>query len=177
MPDTATVDKIYDHLDFIRGVEVFLNFIPLTSVEGIRMGMEELGCTHSNQCLIFDRLMDSNPLFLTGNTDTVYASIMLDLKQDGPTVVEIPPECGPSTVNDAFFRFVTDMGMPGPDRGAGGKYLLLPPDYEGELSVSKDQKWGQSIKRKDEFIWVAEGCARSATHPYFERFKIVITLA
>jgi hypothetical protein len=76
--------------------------------------------------------MDSAPLFLTGNTDTVYASAVLDLERDGPTVVEIPPGCGPGTVNDAWFRFVVDMGIPGPDQGNGGKYLILPPDYEGQ---------------------------------------------
>jgi hypothetical protein len=58
---------------------------------------------------LFEDLMDSNSLFLTGNTDTVYASGILDLDRDGPTVVEIPPRCGPGTVNDAWFRFVIDM--------------------------------------------------------------------
>ena len=134
MPDTETVRKVYDNLDFLRGVEVFLNFIPATSIEGLRLGMVELGATRSNQCVIFDKLMDSDPLFLTGNTDTVYASVMLDLKRDGATVVEIPPKTGPGTVNDAFFRFVTDMGIPGPDKGQGGKYVILPPDYAGELN-------------------------------------------
>ena len=58
---------------------------------------------------------------------------MLDLDRDGPTVVEIPPGCGPGTVDDAWFRFVIDMGAPGPDRGQGGKYLILPPGYDGEV--------------------------------------------
>ena len=133
MPTPETVEMVYDNLDLLRGVETFLNGIPATSVEGIRLGMIELGATQSNHLLLFDHLMDSNPLFLTGNTDTVYASVFLDLKTDGPTVVEIPPSCGPGTVNDAFFRFVTDMGIPGPDKGEGGKYLILPPDYEGDL--------------------------------------------
>jgi len=57
----------------------------------------------------------------------------LDLDRDGPTVVEIPPGSGPGTVNDAFFRFVIDMGFPGPDKGEGGNYLILPPGYEGEV--------------------------------------------
>jgi len=134
MPDAATVQKAYDNLDFLRGVEVFLNFIPATSIEGMRLGMAEVGATKSNQCVIFDKLMDSDPLFLTGNTDTVYASVMLDLKRDGATVIEIPPKTGPGTVNDAFFRFITDMGIPGPDKGKGGKYVILPPDYDGELN-------------------------------------------
>ena len=35
--------------------------------------------------------------------------------------------------NDAYFRYIIDFGMVGPDQGQGGKYLLLPPDYEGEV--------------------------------------------
>ena len=83
--------------------------------------------------MIYDDLMDSNSLFLTGNTDTVYALAMLELDRDGPTVVDIPPGCGPGTVDDAWFRFVVDMGAPGPDRGQGGKYLILPPGHEGPV--------------------------------------------
>jgi hypothetical protein len=140
VPTAETTEKLYDHLDFLRGVELFLNFIPATSLEGIRLGSIERGATKSHQALIFEELMDSNPLFLTGNTDTVYCMVMLDLQADGPTVVEVPPRCGPGTVDDAFFRFVIDMGGPGPDRGQGGKYLILPPDFQGEKP--KDKKDG-----------------------------------
>jgi hypothetical protein len=133
IPTKETAALLYDNLDFLRGVETFLNGIPATSVEGIRLGMERLGLKNSNQALIFDELMDSNPLFLTGNTSTVYLSVILNLKKDGPTVVEIPQGVGPGTVNDAYFRFVVDMGAPGPDRGKGGKYLILPPDFEGDV--------------------------------------------
>lgn len=132
-PDASTVKTVYDHLDFSRGVEAFLNGIPATSIEALRRGTVDAGATKCHQVLIFEDLMDSNPLFLTGNTDTVYTAAFLDLQQDGPTVVEIPKGCGPGTVNDAFFRFVTDMGVPGPDRGEGGKYLILPPGYTGSV--------------------------------------------
>ena len=134
LPSKETVDTVYDNLDRMRGVETFLNGIPAASIEGMRLGMLEMGADTSSKAVILDQLLDSAPLFLTGNTDTVYLSAILDLKQDGPTVVEIPPNCGPGTVNDAFFRFVTDMGIPGPDRGKGGKYLILPPDYSGPLN-------------------------------------------
>lgn len=133
LPDEATVDVLYDNLLINRGVETFLNGIPATSIEGLREGQLSLGADECHKIVIFPDLLDSNPLFLTGNTDTVYALSFLDLQKDGPIVVEIPPQCGPGTVNDAYFRFVTDMGLPGPDRGAGGKYIILPPDYEGEL--------------------------------------------
>jgi hypothetical protein len=133
LPTRETADRLYDHLVFLRGVEAFLNGVPAASLEAMRRGMAEMGGVRSHQCVMFDRLLDSSALFLTGNTDTVYASVVLDLERDGATVVEIPPGCGPGTVNDAWFRFVIDMGGPGPDRGQGGKYLILPPDYDGDV--------------------------------------------
>jgi hypothetical protein len=136
IPTADTAQKVYDNLDFLRGVEVFLNFMPAASIEAIRLGNAELGATRSNQAIIFDQLLDSAPLLLTGNTDTVYCIAMLDLETDGPTVVEVPPGSGPGTVDDAYFRFVVDMGGPGPDQGRGGKYLIVPAGYKGELPNS-----------------------------------------
>ncbi len=132
-PTQSTADLLYDHLDFLRGVEVFLSCVPAASLEAMRIGMEEVGVSACHQVGILDRLLDSTPLFLTGNTDTVYVSGILDLERDGPTVVEIPPGCGPTTVNDAWFRFITDMGRPGPDRGQGGRYLIVPAGYDGRV--------------------------------------------
>lgn len=133
LPDEDTVAKVYDNLDRIRATQAFLDMVPLASIEGMRRGMESVGVDASNKILLYSDLMDSNSLFLTGNTDTIYALAILDLKRDGPTVVEIPAGAGPGTVNDAYFRFVIDMGAPGPDRGKGGKYLILPPDYKGAI--------------------------------------------
>lgn len=133
VPTAETTQKLYDHLDFMRGVEAFLTFVPAASIEAMRRGYAEMGGTKSNQAVIFDNLMDSNPLFLTGNTDTVYCMGILDLEADGPTVVEVPPGSGPGTVNDAYFRFIVDMGFPGPDKGKGGKYLIVPAGYKGAL--------------------------------------------
>lgn len=132
-PSEETATKVFDHLDFMRAVEVFLQCIPAASIEGLRRGLTAAGCDAAHKIGVADQLMDSNSLFLTGNTDTVYALALLDLDRDGPTVVEIPAGCGPGTVNDAWFRFVTDMGAPGPDRGAGGSYLLVPSGYDGEI--------------------------------------------
>ena len=132
-PDEETVSKVYDNLDRTRATQAFLDMVPLASIEGLRRGMESVGVDASHKILLYNDLMDSNSLFLTGNTDTIYAIGMLDLQRDGATVVEIPSGAGPGTVNDAYFRFVIDMGAPGPDRGKGGKYLILPPGYEGAV--------------------------------------------
>ena len=133
LPDEDTVAKVYDNLDRIRATQAFLDMVPLASIEGMRRGMESVGVDASNKILLYSDLMDSNSLFLTGNTDTIYAIGILDLERDGPTVVEVPAGAGPGTVNDAYFRFVIDMGAPGPDRGKGGKYLILPPGYKGTI--------------------------------------------
>ncbi|MBL4797599.1 MAG: DUF1254 domain-containing protein [Oleispira sp.] len=169
IPTKETLKKVYDNLDFIRGVDVFLNFIPANSVEGIRIGMKSLGVDDSNKILIFDNLMDSNPLFLTGNTDTVYAAAMLDLEKDGVTVVEIPAGAGPGTVNDAFFRFVVDMGAPGPDAKKGGMYIILPPDYKGDFKPTlngmqdrgKDTRVSIKVGGVDKKVWIAQSTSYS----------------
>lgn len=140
VPTEETARLAFDNLDFLRGVEVFLNLVPAASIEALRRGSVALGATRSHQVTIYDQLADSNPLLLTANTDTVYAIAVLDLETDGPTVVEVPPGSGPGTVNDAYFRFVVDMGAPGPDRGKGGKYLIVPAAYDGALP--KDVKDG-----------------------------------
>ncbi len=133
IPTKTTATQLYDHLDYVRGFETFMNGMPAASLEAMRRGHESVGIEKFNQVAIFDDLMDSNSLFLTGNCDTVYCSSFFNVSKDGPMVIEIPPKTGPGTVNDAFFRFVIDTGPPGPDRGEGGKYLILPPDYEGEV--------------------------------------------
>jgi hypothetical protein len=173
IPTEKTAALLYDNLDFLRGVETFLNGLPATSLEALRLGLAALGARNSSQVVIFDQLMDSNPLFLTGNTSTVYCVPFLDLKKDGPTVVEIPAGAGPGTVNDAFFRFVIDMGPPGPDRGKGGKYLILPPDYEGDAPegyfTAKSTSWVNWVALRG---FLVDGKPDAATKMWKEGLKI-----
>jgi hypothetical protein len=129
-PDKATVEKVYDNLDFERGLDAYLTALPAVSIEGVRRGLGEFG--PANQTVVIsEQLLDSKSLFLTANTTTPYTLVYLDTK-DGPLVLDIPPEVlGP--IDDAWFRWVTDVGITGPDKGKGGKYLLLPPDFKGEV--------------------------------------------
>jgi hypothetical protein len=129
-PSAATVQKMYDNLDFERGVEAFLTAMPGASVFALRQGFREAGCGEGAIC-IMENLMDSKSLFLTPNTETVYALFWLDLK-NGPIVVESPANTL-GIVDDFWFHYVTDMGNAGPDKGKGGKYLFLPPEYKGTI--------------------------------------------
>ena len=132
-PTKATVDKVYEELDRQRATQLYLDLFPALSVHGILKGqVRDLGVRSSSDILVTPTKMNSTPLWLTGNTDSIYAWMTLDLKVDGPTVMEIPPNVmGP--LDDANFRFVVDFGATGPDKGKGGKYLILPPDYEGDV--------------------------------------------
>jgi hypothetical protein len=129
LPDKETVEKVYEHLDFMRGVEVFLTCMPGASMCAFRQGLRD-GSVIGGSIGITETLMDSKSLLLTANADTVYASADLDLT-DGPVVVESPPNVL-GIVNDAWFRYVADLGNAGPDRGRGGKFLFLPPGFKGE---------------------------------------------
>ena len=129
-PDDATVQKLYDNLDFQRGVQAFLTATPGASMAGMRAGLRKLGAVDGTVA-IFETLMDSKSLWLTPNTETVYASTWLDLK-NGPVVVESPPNTL-GIVDDFWMHYVADMGNAGPDRGKGGKFLFLPPGYTGDV--------------------------------------------
>lgn len=132
MPLPDTVARSYDALDLLRGIEVFLNCVPGASMVAIRRGLRSIGVEESSVIAYTDPRLTSAGLFLTGNTDTPYGMTFLALDRDGPTVIE-SPENSLSVVDDLWFRYVTDMGIAGPDKGKGGKFLFLPPDHDGDV--------------------------------------------
>ena len=132
-PSAATARKVYDELVYVRGIDAFMNSFSGASAYAIREGFHSIGA-EDNTVVIFSELMDASSLFLTANADTVYNLAVLDLTK-GPLVIEVPPmQLG--TLNDMWFGWIIDIGGPGPDRGAGGKYLILPPDYDGPVPDS-----------------------------------------
>ena len=129
-PSAETLSKIYDNLDFTHVFDALLNTFQGVNMAAIRRGFLSIG-VKDNELLIFSKLMDANSLFLTANADTVYFLGVVDLS-NGPMVLEAPPKAL-GTLDDFWWRWVIDFGAPGPDRGEGGKYLLLPPGYDGPL--------------------------------------------
>jgi len=129
-PDDATVEKLYDNLDFQRAVQAYLLAIPAVSQAANRNEILKLGPANTT-VPIFENRMDSKSLFLTPNTQTPYSWMWFDLR-NGPVVLESPPKVL-GAINDMWYRWVIDIGFTGPDKGAGGKFLLLPPGYDGEI--------------------------------------------
>ena len=131
-PTAASADALLDQLRFNRAIEVYLTQIPAVSVAAEHRGLANFGAKRPNQIVIWESLMDAETVLLTANTETVYALGHLDLKTDGPTVVEAPPKMLGFAM-DALQRYLVDIGPPGPDKGQGGKYLFLPPGYAGAV--------------------------------------------
>ncbi len=123
LPETAK--KVYDYLDTARACDAFLKGMPGCSLLALIDGAHSIGAVEAHEVMIFDKLMDAKSLFLTGNASTVYCIPDLDLKRDGPTVVEVPDGLL-GAANDAWFRFINNFAV-------GGKYLYLPPGYDGPV--------------------------------------------
>jgi hypothetical protein len=129
-PTKETVSKTYDFLDTARATLVFTNTIGIGSMQAMLEGQKKAGIK-PYEIAVFENLLDARSLWLTPNTTTPYAVGEIDTK-NGPVVVDNPgPVLG--IVDDAFFTHVTDIGFTGPDKGKGGKYLFVGPDYKGEI--------------------------------------------
>ena len=131
MPTAATVEKTYDFIDLSRSVDAFLNGIPPTSLYAMLEGLKAAGA-EPGDLVLWENYGDARTLALTFNTSTPYAFAEINVK-DEPAIVEVPAGRLVGAVNDAFFRWVTDLGLTGPNQGNGGKYVFVGPDYKGEL--------------------------------------------
>jgi len=130
VPDQATTDKLYDNLDFQRAVQGYLLALPPVNQLANRTAMLSMG--PANRTVpIWEQLVDSRTVELTANDNTVYSWFWVDL-HDGPLVLEVPPKVL-GLIDDMWYHFVINLGFTGPDKGQGGKYLLLPPGYKGEV--------------------------------------------
>jgi hypothetical protein len=92
VPRPDTVSTVYDALDLMRGIEVFLNAVPGASLVAMRRGMRSAGITSPRVIGFTDPRANSRHVFLTPNTETTYGLAFLDLRDWGPTVIEAPPQ-------------------------------------------------------------------------------------
>jgi len=167
LPSKETLDRVYDNLDFSHAVRAFADTLQGVSIYALRKGLCDVG-VKDNEVIVFSELMDAKSLFLTANADTVYLMGGLDLTK-GPIVVEVPPQVL-GTVQDAWFRWVIDVGLPGPDRGEGGKYLIVPPGYKGHLP---EGEFNIAHSKTNHGVWFARAFLENNNDPkpVVERIK------
>jgi hypothetical protein len=96
----------------------------------LRDGHRAVGINNTAIPIFEDRLTPKT-VVPTGNQTTLYAYNVLTLGEE-PMVLVVPPDVV-GFVGDAWQRPQGDLGRPGPDRGKGGKFLLVPPGYKGEI--------------------------------------------
>ena len=132
-PDKKSAEKIYAEMDLQRATQAYMDFFPAASVYSIlKAQFRDFNLKSSSDVGVMADFMTPSENYLTGNNVTVYAVANIDLKIDGPTVMEAPPGML-GTVDDASFSYITDIGLVGPDKGKGGKYLFVPPGYKGDI--------------------------------------------
>ncbi|MEN2412172.1 DUF1254 domain-containing protein [Flavobacterium mesophilum] len=169
-PDDKTIEKVYDNLDFQRGVQTFMTAMPAASLYAMREGLKSVG-VNNQSVVVFEDRMDSKTLFLTANTESVYLMGWLDLK-DGPIVIETPPNVL-GFVNDFWFHYVADIGNAGPDRGKGGKFLFVPPNYKGVLPKGyftyNSPTFGNWLVMRG---FIVNGSSKTAVDNYKKHLKI-----
>jgi hypothetical protein len=131
-PTAEAAEVLHTELTFQRAVQSYLWALPAMNMYAMREGQRNTFGDASNILMISKDLIDHNLRYTTGNPDVVYAFAWLDLKAEGPMVVDMPPKLQ-GLMDDMWHRPITDIGIAGPDKGAGGKYLVLPPDYGGDV--------------------------------------------
>lgn len=131
-PTVEAQARLLDEHYFQRAVQVYLGALPTVNMLAMRDGSQAKWGAGYNILPIWKNRMDAKTLITTPNADVVYAQNYLDLKKDGPLVVAAPPGLI-GMFTDFWQRGLTDVGVGGPDKGQGGLYLLLPPDYDGPV--------------------------------------------
>src|SRR5262245_15710444 len=137
-PETSRLLK--DELLFQRATQTYLWALPLINTLGMKVGSEKTFGAGYNVLPVWKKRLDAKTLVTTPNSDVIYAMSYIDLGKDGPMVFEAPPGLqgilldfwqrpipGPTISGTAFLG---DVGLPGPDSGQGGKFLILAPGYD-----------------------------------------------
>ncbi len=139
-PTKETAQSLRDELLFQRASQTYLWALPLINTLGMKNGSEKIFGSGYNVLPIWKQRLDAKTLVTTPNSDVIYAMSYVDLGKDGPLVFEAPPGLQgilldfwqrPIPVDGG--KFFGDVGLPGPDAGKGGKILILPPGYKGEV--------------------------------------------
>ena len=131
-PDQAEVEKLNEEFLYHRGIEAYMQTLPLLNTIGLRDGSEAKYGKGYNVLPIWKDRMTAKAQVPTPNADVIYSMSYLDLKETGPLVVHAPPNVI-GMFTDYWQKTITDVGAIGPDRARGGLYLLLPPDYQGHV--------------------------------------------
>jgi len=155
-PTDATVAKLYDEMDFQRATQAYMWAIPIVSFAKWQEQHEKVFGQEDGDLVITLSVREKMGI-LTPNDTTPYLIGFLNLERTGPLVIDYPKGPTAGGLLDMWQRPITDMGLSGPDKGEGGKYLVIAP--------------GQKAPKDVEGYRVVE----SPTNNVFHAFRILAT--
>lgn len=141
-PTPESALALDEELFFQRATQVYLWALPAMNMYAMKEGLERVAGTGYNVMSVFEKRLKPNTVITTPNSDVIYGLTFADLSVTGPLVLEVPPRL--QALMDDFWhrpltgpeidgrRYLGDVGIPGPDRGKGGRYLIVPDRYEGD---------------------------------------------
>ena len=131
----AEEKSIHDRMTHHRAIESVVWAMPMLNFKQFRDGHRDIGVEY-NDIAYHTKVQDWKFQTATPNNTTPYVNFFWNI-QHGPVVIEIPPsEEGVGifgTLMDAWQRPIDDVGAKGRDKGNGGKYVLVPKGYQGQL--------------------------------------------
>jgi hypothetical protein len=142
-PTKEAADRQRDELVFQRAVQVYMWALPAVNLIAMKEGSEKAFGAGYNVFPVWKKRLNPKTIVTTPNSDVIYAMAYVDVGRDGPLVIEIPPE--QQGILDDFWQrpiagptvdgkiYAGDVGLAGPDKGNGGKFLVLPPGYNGDV--------------------------------------------
>jgi len=125
-PSKATAEKLFDEMDFQRATQAFIWALPAVGFHGLHLAHKNTFGAKDGDAVLYQSLKDKAGM-LTPNLTTLYLMTFWNLAEQGPMVVEVPAGATAGGFLDIWQRPITDTGQTGPDRGGGGKYLIVPP--------------------------------------------------
>jgi hypothetical protein len=175
-PTAETVKKLYDELDFQRAVLAYQYVDPLVAMNELNLGLQQVGGSEGDWYLL-EHFLDRHGIALTGNNTTIYAMGFLDLRKNGPMVVEVAPGSY-GAFFDLWQQTIAGVGPIGEDKGRGGKFVILPTDFkdtlpEGYYSVTSRTSlaayFARGIVRNGDIAGAAKSLETTRIYPLSKR--------
>lgn len=148
-PTADAAKKLFEESDFQRATQAYLWGLPAVGFQALHLAHLNIFGAKNGEIVTYQTLKDKAGM-LTPNITTLYAMSFWNMAEQGPLVVDVPEGATAGGIMDVWQRPVTDTGQTGPDKGNGGKYLILPP---GSPDVNAD---GYMVFRsKTNQLWFA----------------------
>jgi len=130
-PTKESMSTILDNMDFHGATQAYLWGIPIASFANLQYYSDKVWKFRQGELVKYTNLEQKLGI-LTANATTPYIVATVNLSETGPFVIDLPAGAIAGMVDDFWQRPVTDLGLPGPDKGKGAKYLVMPPEHKGD---------------------------------------------